>query len=74
MKTEATKNARSVEVHLPPDEISKIIKDCLAKEGFEVQEVKFKVGSHLEGIGRGERLVYTFDGCTAKCRTTANAL
>lgn len=61
---------RSVKVTLDPNELTKMIRDYLAKEGFEVCDVEFKTGSHLEDLGRDEHLVYTFDGCVAKCRLT----
>lgn len=61
---------RSVKVTLDPNELTKMVRDYLAKEGLEVHDVEFKVGSHLEGLGRDEHLVYTFDGCVAKCRLT----
>jgi hypothetical protein len=61
---------RSVKVTLDPNEISKIIREYLAKEGFEVHDVVFEVSSHLEGFCQNEHEVHTFDGCVAKCRVT----
>lgn len=59
---------RSITVTLSPDELTKIIKSYLEKEGFEVRNVDFKVSQHLEGYGMGEHDVLTFDGCTVACR------
>lgn len=66
--SEPVKILRSVAVTLPPEEVSKIIKQHLEKEGFEVRNVDFKVSSHLEGYGMGEHEVHSFDGCMAACR------
>lgn len=68
VKPDATKILRSVKVTLDPNELTKMIHDYLVKEGFEVCDVEFKTGSHIEGVGRGEHLIYTFDGCVVKCR------
>lgn len=61
---------RSVTVTLDPTEVSKIVREHLAKEGFEVHDVVFEVSSHLEGFCQAEHEVHTFDGCVAKCRVT----
>jgi hypothetical protein len=61
---------RSVKVTLDPYEVSRIVREYLAKEGFEVHDVEFEVGSHLEGFCQDEYEVHTFDGCIAKCRVT----
>lgn len=58
---------RTVAVVLTPDEIAEMIKDHLAKEGFEVRNVDFKVSSHIEGYGQGEHEVKSFDGCKVAC-------
>lgn len=61
---------RSVAVTLSPNEIEKIIKEYLEKEGFEVHGVDFKVSSHIEGYGMGEHEVLSLDRCVASCRVT----
>lgn len=68
MPTEFTKILRSVAVSLTPDEITKIIKEYLEKEGFEVHNVDFKVSQRTEDYGMGEHEVLSFNGCTAACR------
>ena len=63
------KITRKVTVNLSPDELETIVKDYLAKEGFEVVEngVDFKASSHIEGFGMGEHQVIKFDGCRVVC-------
>ena len=60
---------RNIIVNLSPDELTEIVKDFLAKEGFEVVEngVDFKTSSHIEGYGMGEYQVTKFDGCKVVC-------
>lgn len=68
MPTEFTKILRSVALTLTPDEITKIIKEYLEREGFEVHNVDFKASTRIEGYGMGEHEVTTFNGCTVACR------
>lgn len=68
MPPEAIKILRSVAVTLSTDEVTKIIKEYLAKEGFEVHNVDFKVSKRMEGFCVGEHEVLTFNGCTVACR------
>lgn len=65
-----TKVLRSVTVTLSPDELTKVIKEHLEKEGFEVRNVDFKISTHTEGYGKGEHDVTTFGGCEVNCRLT----
>lgn len=71
---EPVKILRSVAVTLDPNEVSKIIKSYMEKEGFEVRNVDFKVSSHIEGYGMGEHEVKTFDGCMVACRITTERI
>lgn len=68
MPTNNEKILRSVAVTLEPNEIEKIIKAYLEKEGFEVHGVDFKVSSHIEGYGMGEHEVLKLDRCVVSCR------
>ena len=68
MPPKATKILRSVTVTLSTDELTKIIKEYLEKEGFEVHNVDFKVSRDTKGYGPGEYEVTVFKGCTATCR------
>lgn len=68
MPPEAIKILRSVALTLTPDEITKIIKEYIEKEGFEVHNVDFKVSQRTEGYGMGEHEVLSFNGCTVACR------
>ena len=63
-----TKILRSVTVTLTPEELTKIIKAYLEKEGFEVRDVDFKVSIDTEGYGPCEHEVPSFNGCTVGCR------
>ena len=68
MPPEAIKILRSVAVTLSTDEVTKIIKEYLAKEGFEVHNVDFKVSKRMEESCVGEHEVLSFNGCTVACR------
>ena len=68
MPPEAIKILRSVAVTLSTDELTKIVKEYLEKEGFEVHNVDFKVSRDTEGYGMSEHEVTSFKGCTATCR------
>ena len=68
MPPEAMKILRSVTVTLSEEELTKIVKKHLEKEGFEVQNVDFKVSRDTMGYGPGEYEVTKFHGCTASCR------
>lgn len=68
MSPEVTKILRSVTVTLSPDELTKIIKSYLEKEGFEVRSADFKVVRDTEGYGMAEHEVLKFNGCTVECR------
>lgn len=60
---------RKIIVDLSPDELTEIVKDFLAKEGFEVVEngVDFNASSRIEGYGMGEHQVIKFNGCRVVC-------
>ena len=66
--SEPTKVLRSVSVTLTKEELTKIIKRYLAREGFEGANVEFKVTSRTEGHGYGEHQVLALDSCVASCR------
>lgn len=69
MENNSTKILRSVAVNLDTDEVTKLIKKHLEKEGFEVRNVDFKVSERLvEGYGAENTKVLSFDGCTVACR------
>lgn len=68
MPPEVVKTLRSVTVTLSRDELTKVVKQYLEKEGFEVHNVDFKASRHTEGYGMSEHEVTTFDGCTVACR------
>jgi hypothetical protein len=65
---EPVKVLRTVGVSLTSDEITKLIKDYLGKEGFEVHGVDFKVSKRMEDSCVGEHEVLSFNGCTVSCR------
>lgn len=71
MESNTTKVLRSVAVSLAPDEVTKIIKNYLEKEGFEVRNVDFKMTKQVKdcGVG-GEYEVLNFNGCMVSCRIT----
>ena len=72
MDNDYTKILRSVTVSLTPEELTKIVKSYLEKEGFEVHDVEFKSAVETKGYGMGEYQVTTFKGCSATCRITTN--
>jgi len=53
-------------IHLTPDEVTQIIKDHLAKEGFETATISFDVVSEICGYGTSERECINFKGVTAR--------
>lgn len=61
------KVTRTLTVHLSVEEISEIIKEHLAKEGFEAKEVEFNLESSWVGYGTDEHKVEKFTGCDVAC-------
>lgn len=60
---------RIMTISLSAEEIAKIIKQSLEKEGFDFTEkdVKFEIGKESQGYGMGEHDVTVLKGCSIKC-------
>lgn len=60
---------RTMTISLSAEEISKIIKQSLEKEGFDFTEkdVNFEIGKESQGYGMGEHDVTVLKGCSIKC-------
>lgn len=56
-------------ISLSAEEIAKIIKQSLEKEGFDFAEkdVNFEIGKESKGYGMGEHDETVFKGCSIKC-------
>lgn len=60
---------RTMTISLSTEEIAKIIKQSLEKEGFDFTEkdVKFEIEKECKGYGMGEYDVTVLKGCSIKC-------
>ena len=56
---------KNVVINLSADDVRQIIAEHLQKEGYNViaKDVKFSVGTRLDGYGVTEHEVAYFDGC-----------
>ncbi len=61
--------SRKLTINLSPDEVAEIIKEHLAKEGFDVNEtnIAFKLKTFGVGYGMYEHDETKFSGCEVTC-------